>query len=236
MAKFGAKEQGGGRGILNLLGGIGRESRAMSEADIERMNKQRAMEREQDIFQAKMLNEIDAARRAEARGDVKSQVEHEQNIAKLKSDFQASRVSQFGKAAELFEGRRHNLTDEDLKRLQLQQQAAQNAKMGISGIEQVFNFVQKQFPSLPREQQLDLAKSLTTAGIGAEGRLDAETLKKVADVNKRYGMLIAGAKDEAVKKRFTDQRDEEIRQLTGKVSGGGAGVSTAGFGEPQRVK
>lgn len=126
MSKFAPKEQKGVSGILNLLGGIGRESATMREADIDRMNKQRGMEREQDILQAKMFNEIDAARRAEARGDVKAQAEHEQKVADLKNQFQTNRLTAFGKAADITETLRHNLTEEQLKSRQLQQQAAQN--------------------------------------------------------------------------------------------------------------
>ncbi len=236
MARMSAKDQAGGRGILNLLGGIGQQAGAMREADIDRLNKQRSMEREQDILQAKIYSEIDNARRAEARGDVKSLAEHEKNIATLKSEFQKNQTTQLGKAAELTETARKNLIDEELKRLQLQQQAAQTAKTGLSGIEQVYNFVDKKFPNLTSAQKLEMAKSLTNAGIGAEGRLDAEALRKVADVEKRYGMLIAGSKDPATKQKFIDQRDAEIQSITGKVQGGGGGVSTAGFGEPQRVK
>jgi hypothetical protein len=236
MARMSAKDQTGGRGILNLLGGIGRQAGAMREADIDRLNKQRSMEREQDILQAKIYSEIDNARRAEARGDVKSQAEHEKNIANLKSEFQKNQTTQLGKAAELTETTRNNLVEEELKRLQLQQQMAQTAKTGLSGIEQVYNFVDKKFPNLTPAQKLEMAKGLTNAGIGAEGRLDAEALKKVAEVEKRYGMLIAGSKDPATKQKFIDQRDAEIRSITGKVQGGGGGVSTAGFGEPQRVK
>ena len=236
MARMSAKDQTGGRGILNLLGGIGRQAGAMREADIDRLNKQRSMEREQDMLQAKIYSEIDNARRAEARGDVKSQAEHEKNIANLKSEFQKNQTTQLGKAAELTETTRNNLVEEELKRLQLQQQMAQTAKTGLSGIEQVYNFVDKKFPNLTPAQKLEMAKGLTNAGIGAEGRLDAEALKKVAEVEKRYGMLIAGSKDPATKQKFIDQRDAEIRSITGKVQGGGGGVSTAGFGEPQRVK
>ena len=230
MARMSAKDQTGGRGILNLLGGIGRQAGAMREADIDRLNKQRSMEREQDILQAKIYSEIDNARRAEARGDVKSQAEHEKNIANLKSEFQKNQTTQLGKAAELTETTRNNLVEEELKRLQLQQQMAQTAKTGLSGIEQVYNFVDKKFPNLTPAQKLEMAKGLTNAGIGAEGRLDAEALKKVAEVEKRYGMLIAGSKDPATKQKFIDQRDAEIQSITGKSpSGGGGGFDSSQF-------
>jgi hypothetical protein len=121
-----AKNQSGGRGILNLLGGIGQQAGAMREADIDRLNKQRSMEREQDILQAKIYSEIDNARRAEARGDVKSLAEHEKNIATLKSEFQKNQTTQLGKAAELTETTRKNLVNEQLDRIRLEQQAAQN--------------------------------------------------------------------------------------------------------------
>jgi hypothetical protein len=223
MARMSAKNQAGGRGILNLLGGIGQQAGAMREADIDRLNKQRGMEREQDILQAKIYSEIDNARRAEARGDVKSQAEHEKNIANLKSEFQKNQITQVGKAAELTETTRKNLVEEELKRLQLQQQVAQTAKTGLSGIEQVYNFVDKKFPNLTPAQKLEMAKGLTNAGIGAEGRLDAEALRKVAEVEKRYGMLIAGSKDPATKQKFIDQRDAEIQSITGKSPSGGGG-------------
>ena len=230
MARMSAKDQTGGRGILNLLGGIGRQAGAMREADIDRLNKQRSMEREQDMLQAKIYSEIDNARRAEARGDVKSQAEHEKNIANLKSEFQKNQTTQLAKAAELTETTRNNLVEEELKRLQLQQQMAQTAKTGLSGIEQVYNFVDKKFPNLTPAQKLEMAKGLTNAGIGAEGRLDAEALKKVAEVEKRYGMLIAGSKDPATKQKFIDQRDAEIQSITGKSpSGGGGGFDSSQF-------
>lgn len=239
LGKFAPKAQTGGAGILNLLGGIGQQAGAMREADIERLNKQRGLERDQDIIQAKMLNEIDNARRAEARGDVKAMQEHEQKVAELKSQFQANRLTAFGKAADITETARRNLVDEALKRQQLETQRAQVARMGPQ-VTQAYDFIRKEFPSLNPEQALEKAVSITNAGITAGSRLDAETMKKVADIDKRFGMLIAGATDPATKQKFQEQRDKEVRAITGGIgtlpTGGGAGVSTAGFGEPQRVK
>jgi hypothetical protein len=73
----------GQKGIGALFAGFGRSSGAAQAAADERENAQMKIRREQDLGMAKIRAELEAARRAEARGDFESAFKHRQDAEKI---------------------------------------------------------------------------------------------------------------------------------------------------------
>lgn len=83
----------GQKGLGALFGGYGRSSSASQAAADERANAQVKLRREQDLGMAKMRAELEAARRAEARGDFDSAFKHKQEAEKIGLDLQQKEFS-----------------------------------------------------------------------------------------------------------------------------------------------
>ena len=73
----------GQKGIGALFAGFGRSAGAAQAAADERENAQMKMRREQDLGMAKIRAELEAARRAEARGDFEAAFKHRQDAEKI---------------------------------------------------------------------------------------------------------------------------------------------------------
>ena len=73
----------GQKGIGSLFAGFGRSAGAAQAAADERENAQMKIRREQDLGMAKIRAELEAARRAEARGDFESAFKHRQDAEKI---------------------------------------------------------------------------------------------------------------------------------------------------------
>ena len=101
----------GQKGIGSLFGGFGRSAGAsQAEAD-ERANAQTKMRREQELGMAKMRAELEAARRAEARGDFEAAFKHKQDAEKIARDLKQTEFSNQMDVAKLQEqARGHNIT------------------------------------------------------------------------------------------------------------------------------
>jgi hypothetical protein len=93
----------GQKGIGALLGGFGRSAGASEAAAAERENAQIKMRRDQELGMAKMRAELEAARRAEARGDFEAAFKHKQDAEKIGRDLQQTEFSNKMETAKLQE-------------------------------------------------------------------------------------------------------------------------------------
>ena len=76
----------GQKGIGALLGGFGKSAGASEAAAFDRADAQAKLRREQELGMAKMRAELEAARRAEARGDFEAAFKHKQDAEKIGLD------------------------------------------------------------------------------------------------------------------------------------------------------
>jgi hypothetical protein len=118
MGRFKQSEQGGGKGILNFLGGVGQNATAMEEADIQRSKEQKALERQQNLAYAEMMGRIEDTRRAEARGDAKEIFAAKNAEAKAKNDYSRARTESLYHGSTVEEQRRHGMASEAIQRQQ----------------------------------------------------------------------------------------------------------------------
>ena len=98
----------GQKGIGALLGGFGKSAGASEAAAAERENAQTKMRRDQEMGMAKMRAELEAARRAEARGDFEAAFKHKQDAEKIGMDLQQKQFSNEMDIAKLREQARGN--------------------------------------------------------------------------------------------------------------------------------
>jgi hypothetical protein len=98
----------GQKGIGALFAGFGRSSGAAQAAADERENAQMKIRREQDLGMAKIRAELEAARRAEARGDFESAFKHRQDAEKIGMELQQKEFANQMDIAKLKEQARGN--------------------------------------------------------------------------------------------------------------------------------
>lgn len=223
MARFKPSEQKGLAGIMNLLGGFGRQATALEESDIDRLNKQRLLEREQDIGIAKMQDEIEKARRAEARGDYAAQAEHEKNVATIRTQLQANKITAFKGAADISETARKNLVSENIARLQLDAQRAQVARMGPQVL-QVMDYLRKRHPEWDEAKIMD--ESVKLANPNAETNRDRMFLQINEKIQQRFEkqrihdpMIISATekKDPAKAQKMKDENEDVLKKIKTEV-------------------
>ena len=98
----------GQKGIGSLFAGFGRSAGAAQAAADERENAQMKIRREQDLGMAKIRAELEAARRAEARGDFESAFKHRQDAEKIGMELQQKEFANKMDIAKLKEQARGN--------------------------------------------------------------------------------------------------------------------------------
>jgi hypothetical protein len=98
----------GQKGLGALLGGFGRSAGASEAAAFDRADAQAKMRRDQEMGMAKMRAELEAARRAEARGDFEGAFKHRQDAEKIGRDLQQTEFSNKMEGAKLAEQARGN--------------------------------------------------------------------------------------------------------------------------------
>ena len=98
----------GQKGIGALFGGFGKSAGAAEAAAFERADAQAKMRRDQEMGMAKMRAELEAARRAEARGDFEAAFKHKQDAEKIGLDLQQKEFSNKMDIAKLQEQARGN--------------------------------------------------------------------------------------------------------------------------------
>jgi len=239
-----------GRGGIGALGsffmGYGKAGEAEDEAARTRTDAQRAMERQQEVLRAEVMDKIESARRAEARGDFASAIQDKKDAATASAQFAQNKFNMQQHIATAAEAKRHNMSVEAYQQATLHY-AKMSAEKGPQ-IEQNYNFIRKARPDLTPAQAYEQAVQLTPGGIAgdrlqskemheaqSEYKADPLTASLVMDVK------LAGS-DQAKRKKAMDALNEHERSfytkkgLTLPGSGGNTGVDLSQFGTPQKVK
>ena len=156
-----------GRGGLGALGsffmGFNKASEAEDESAISRMDAQRKLEREQEVLRATVLAGVEDAKRLGHEGRFKAQAEALGKVAEANNKLDENKIAMLVSIAQGKEVQRHNLTDEEYKKAQLRY--SQIAANKGPEIQQVYNFLSKQFPDKDPKTLLDM--SLQYSGVGA---------------------------------------------------------------------
>jgi hypothetical protein len=239
-----------GQGGIGALGsffmGYGKAGEAEDESARTRMDAQRAMERQQEVLRAEVMDKIESARRAEARGDFASAIQDKKDAATASAQYAQNKFNMQQHIATAAEAKRHNMSVEAYQQAQLHY-ARMSAEKGPQ-IEQNYNFIRKARPDLTPAQAYEQAVQLTPGGIAgdrlqskemheaqSEYKADPLTASLVMDVK------LAGS-DQAKRKKAMDALNEHERSfytkkgLTLPGSGGNTGVDLSQFGTPQKVK
>jgi hypothetical protein len=141
----------GQKGIGALFAGFGRSSGAAQAAADERENAQMKIRREQDLGMAKIRAELEAARRAEARGDFEAAFKHRQDAEKIGTDLQQKEFANQMDIAKLKEQARGN---------SIQAATANRAPQVI----QVAQEIMRQNPKMTFNEASDRAAALVAGG------------------------------------------------------------------------
>jgi len=141
----------GQKGLGALLGGFGKSAGASEAAAFERADAQAKMRREQEMGMAKMRAELEAARRAEARGDFEAAFKHKQDAEKIGMDLQQKQFSNEMDIAKLKEQARGNSI----------QAAGQNR---LPQLVQVAEDIQRKNPQMSPNEAMERAASYLASG------------------------------------------------------------------------
>ena len=193
----------GQKGLGSLFAGYGRSSSASQAAADERANAQVKLRREQDLGMAKMRAELEAARRAEARGDFDAAFKHKQEAEKIGLDLQQKEFSNEMDRAKLAEQARGNSI----------QAATANRSPQII---QVAQEIQRQNPKMPFNEVLERA-SLAMQGAQYQSiaqRDKAATSKALEERTKFLDQMMMNAEpNSADYKKYQKQRELVIQQF-----------------------
>ena len=177
-----------GQGGLGALGsffmGFNKANESEDESARTRMDAQRVMERQQEVLRAEVLSKIQDARIARSEGRLKDAVGFEKDAAAAENTFNQNKLTQLTSLATALENRRHNLATEEGQREQLKY-TKMAANRGPE-IEQIFNFLTKQFPNKDPEAILELATSKTRSGIAGDAAANTRLIGAEADIRKKY--------------------------------------------------
>jgi len=220
----------GQKGIGALLGGFGRSAGASEAAAAERENAQIKMRRDQELGMAKMRAELEAARRAEARGDFEAAFKHKQDAEKIGRDLQQTEFSNQMETAKLQEqARGHNITA-----------AAANRDPELVKIARSI-----QTPGMAWEEALDRAahyargaqyETVAQRERQALGKLLADRTKNI-DVQLDFAK--PGSKEQkelsALKEKVTKEFMNQQRLLNGKGAAPDVSTPSTGFSAYQTV-
>lgn len=228
-----------GGGIGNVLGGFGRSYNAAQAAEDERTARQEALRRQQGLEVAKLNAEIQNLRRAEERGDIEAAARHEAEIAKIKQKLSETRAATFGQAATTQEHIHHDRATEALQARQIAASLSQAGIYARTELEKNLALVQRLYPTLSVDQQLEKAKELSSAAIRGEGAMDVAKQKEEAAIRAKYLPMIQmaeQAKDTARRDRLIQEMEEAVRRAKG--AGGIANLPQGGgqgWGKAEKV-
>ena len=217
----------GQKGIGSLFGGFGRSAGAsQAEAD-ERANAQTKIRREQELGMAKMRAELEAARRAEARGDFEAAFKHKQDAEKIARDLKQVEFSNQMDIAKLKEQARGN---------SIQASTAARDPQVI----QVTKEIQRQNPGISFNEASDRAAALIAGGQyqTAAQRQAKAVSEALAEKTKMIDMQLTMTKPgSAEEKALNTQRNKVIERfladqklLTGKSGTQDVNTPSPGFG------
>jgi hypothetical protein len=217
----------GQKGIGALLGGFGRSAGASQAKADERENAQMRLRREQEMGMAKMRAELEAARRAEARGDFEAAFKHKQDAEKIGLDLQQKKFSNEMDIAKLQEQARGN---------SIQASTAARSPQII----QVAQEIMRQNQGMTFNEASDRAAALIAGGqyqsaAQRQAKAVADALaEKTKMIDQQLSVLKPGSAEE---KALVAQRNKVIerfmadqRLLTGKSGTQDVNTPSPGFG------
>ena len=233
----------GQKGIGALFAGYGRSSAASQKEADERENAQRKMRREQDLNIGKMSAEIEAARRAEARGDFEGAFKHRQEAEKIERDLKQTKYANEMETAK-------NQFDAQAKLAQLAEQARGNSIQAAAAnrlpqLVQVAEDIQRKNPQMSPNEAMERAASYlasgqyqTAAQRQAKATFDALS-ERTKLIDQQLTMASPGSADE---KKLKQQREAMVAQfladqkrLSGQAGAPNVNTPSSGFGQASRV-
>ena len=217
----------GQKGIGALLGGFGRSAGASQAKADERANAQMKMRREQEMGMAKMRAELEAARRAEARGDFEAAFKHKQDAEKIGMDLQQKEFSNQMDIAKLKEQARGN---------SIQASAANRTPALI----QMAQEIQRQNQGMTFNEALERA-SMAQQGAqyqNADARRQ-QAIEKAYQEERPHDpkMIEYMTKDPAERKRMAQENQDAYNRIRARFGAGPTGeqtdpnAPTPGFGQ-----
>jgi len=217
----------GQKGIGALFGGFGKSAGAAEAAAFERADAQAKMRREQEMGMAKMRAELEAARRAEARGDFEAAFKHKQDAEKIGMDLQQKQFSNEMEIAKLKEQARGNSI----------QAAGQNRSPALI---QMAQEIQRQNKGMTFNEALDRA-SIAQQGAqyqSADARRQ-QAIEKAYQEERPHDpkMIEYMTKDPAEKRRMAQENQDAYNRIRARFGAGPTGqqtdpnTPTPGFGQ-----
>lgn len=193
----------GQKGIGALLGGFGRSAGASQAKADERENAQIKMRRDQEMGMAKMRAELEAARRAEARGDFEAAFKHKQDAEKIGLDLKQKEFSNQMDIAKLQEQARGNSI----------QAATANR---LPPLVQVAEDIQRKNPQMSPNEAMERAASYLASGQyqSAAQRDKAATAKALNEKTQFLDQMMMNLDPSSSDyKKYKTQRDLVIQQF-----------------------
>ena len=193
----------GQKGIGALLGGFGRSAGASQAKADERENAQIKMRRDQEMGMAKMRAELEAARRAEARGDFEAAFKHKQDAEKIGLDLKQKEFSNEMDIAKLKEQARGNSI----------QAAGQNR---LPQLVQVAEDIQRKNPQMSPNEAMERAASYLASGqYQSAAQRDKAATAKALDERTQFlnQMMMNLDPSSADYKKYQKQRDLVVQQF-----------------------
>jgi len=220
----------GQKGLGALLGGFGKSAGASEAAAAERADAQAKMRRDQEMGMAKMRAELEAARRAEARGDFEGAFKHRQDAEKIGRDLQQTEFANQMEGAKLAEqARGHNITaaaaNRDPEIIKIARSIHKPGQSWEESIDRAAHYQRgSQYETVAqRERQ-------------AMGKLLADRTKNI-DVQLDFAK--PGSKEQkelaALKEKVTKEFMNQQRLLSGKGAAPDVSTPSTGFGAYQTV-
>jgi hypothetical protein len=217
----------GQKGIGALLGGFGRSAGASEAAAFDRADAQAKLRRDQEMGMAKMRAELEAARRAEARGDFEAAFKHKQDAEKIGRDLQQTEFANKMDMAKLQEQARGN---------SIQASTANRAPQLV----QIAEDIQRKNPQMSPNEAMERAASYMASGqyqssAQRQAKAVADALaEKTKMIDQQLSIIKPGSAEE---KTLTTQRNKIIerfmadqRLLTGKSGTQDVNTPSPGFG------
>jgi hypothetical protein len=177
-----------GQGGLGALGsffmGFNKANEAEDESAMSRMDAQRKLERQQEVLRAEVLSKVEDARIARSEGRFKEAAGYEKDAAAAQNQLSQLKLTQLTSLAQAVETRRHNIATEEGQREQLRYTRMAAAKG--PEIEQVFNFLAKQFPDKDPAALLEMAVKNTRPGIAGDAAANTKLIAAEAKIREKY--------------------------------------------------
>jgi hypothetical protein len=222
-----------GQGGLGALGsffmGFNKANEAEDESAMSRMDAQRKLERQQEVLRAEVLSKVEDARIARSEGQFKEAAGYEKDAANAQNQLSQLKLTQLTSLAQAVETRRHNIATEEGQREQLRYTRMAAAKG--PEIEQVFNFLAKQFPDKDPAALLEMAVKNTRPGIAGDAAANTKLIGAEADIRKKYAGQKSVLTGNALAKivALEKQEIEDLRRSAQGIGGLDASDPNAGF-------